>query len=117
MLTIKNARRDVGTTIGAYILSSVGLSSPKAGGDGECYSFYWDCNDKPIRFKYLLDRDPVYIKSSIYRLYKLRLYDSTKKVQGTNRDGFVFETKISETWLHNRTDFYRIMHNAIEQSM
>ena len=117
MLTIQNVRKDVGTTIGDYVLSDCGLSvvsglsivTPK--GDGEYYSFYWK-NNLNRTFKFLLDRIPSEGTKTIYRL---RLYDDLLAVVGTNRDGFVFEGKVGSVLLKDRTDFYQLMIKTIEQ--
>jgi hypothetical protein len=112
MLVIKNVRTDVGIEIRDYTLCDGGLSSPMPGGDGKYYSFYWNAYDTPRRFKFLLDREPVAGQPSIYRI---RLYDSTKKVQGTNRDGFVVETHVGKSHLKDKVKFYTSMLNTMEQ--
>jgi hypothetical protein len=119
MLTIQNVRKDVGTTIGDYVLSDCGLSvvsglsivTPK--GDGEYYSFYWK-NNLNRTFKFLLDREPVKGKPSIYRI---RLYDTKLEMPGTNRDGFVVETHVGKIILNDRIGFYGMMIKTIEQYM
>jgi hypothetical protein len=116
MLVIQNVRTDVGIEIREYTLCDGGLSSPTPGGDGKYYSFHWDYKrdykSNPKRFKFLLDREPVEGKPSIYRI---RLYDLTKKVQGTNRDGFVVETHVGKTLLKDKVKFYTLMLNTMEQ--
>jgi hypothetical protein len=112
MLVIENVRTDVGIEIRDYTLCDGGLSSPIPSGDGEYYSFHWNAYGKSRRFKFLLDREPVEGKPSIYRI---RLYDSTKKVQGTNRDGFVVETYVGKSLLKDKVKFYTSMLNTMEQ--
>lgn len=114
MLTIQNVRKDVGTTIGSYELIDGGLSSPTASGTGEYYSFYWTHAgvDSNRRFKFLLDREPIKGKSSMYRL---RLYDTKLATPGTNRDGFVFEGILGKRLLNDRIGFYQHMIGTIEE--
>jgi hypothetical protein len=112
MLTIQNVRKDVGIIIVPYTLCDGGLSSVKPNGDGEYYSFYWDFWTNGRRFKFLLDREHVKGKTSIYRI---RFYDRAKKVQGTNRDGFVVETKVGRNLLKRKLDFYQFMIKTIEE--
>ena len=112
MLTIHNSRKDVGTTIGVYKLTDAGLSSPLPTGTGEYYAFNWLYQLNDTKFKFLLDRIPSEGTKTIYRL---RLYDISKIVQGTNRDGFVWEGKVGSAILHNRVDFYQCMIGTIEQ--
>jgi hypothetical protein len=120
MLTIHNVRKDVGTTIGAYKLTDGGLSIPPYSGLGEYYTFHWQYQlaqygiTSNRTFKFLLDREPLNGKPAIYRF---RLYDTDKKVVGTNQDGFIYETHVGKHLLNNRTDFYSFMIKTIEQYM
>lgn len=115
MLTIHNSRKDVGTTIGTYKLIDAGLSYPTLpSGTGEYYAFTWLYQLNARGFKFLLDRVPLEGKPSIYRI---RMYDETKRVIGTNRDGFVFETHVGKQLLNDRTDFYSFMIKTISQYM
>lgn len=114
MLTIHNSRKDVGTTIGTYKLVDAGLSSPLPSGTGEYYAFNWLYQLNGREFKFLLDRIPSEGTKTIYRL---RLYDGNRVVQGTNRDGFIFEGKVGLALLQDRTDFYQVMIKTIEQYM
>lgn len=114
MLTIQNVRKDIGLTIGEYTLCDGGLSSVKPNGDGEYYSFHWNAYGIPRRFKFLLDRESVKGKPSIYRI---RLYDTKLATPGTNRDGFVVETHVGKTLLKDRIGFYEMMIKTIEQYM
>jgi|688.fasta_scaffold638647_2 hypothetical protein len=112
MLTIQNVRKDIGLTIGEYTLCDGGLSSVKPNGDGEYYSFYWNAYGIPRRFKFLLDRVPASYQQSIYRL---RLYDTKLATPGTNRDGFVVETKVGRILLKKKVDFYSLMLKTMEE--
>ena len=111
MLTIHNSRKDVGTIIGEYTLKDAGLFSPLPTGTGEYYAFHWQ-NNLNRTFKFLLDRIPSEGTKTIYRL---RLYDGNRVVQGTNRDGFVYEGKIGSALIQDRVDFYKCMIGTIEQ--
>jgi hypothetical protein len=114
MLTIKNVRKDIGTAIGAYTLCDGGLCNDGSPSilENPYYSFYWNYDGVSRRFKFLLDRESIEGKPSIYRI---RLYDSNKKVQGTNKDGFVFEGKVGKHLLNDRVDFYQLMIGTIKQ--
>ena len=114
MLTIQNVKKDVGTTIGSYELIDAGLSNPLPTGTGEYYAFHWTHAgvDSTRKFKFLLDRIPSEGTKTIYRL---RLYDGNRVVQGTNRDGFVYEAKVGRVLLKDRVDFYQCMIGTIEQ--
>ena len=111
MLVIQNVRKDVGMTIGEYTLCDGGLSSVKPNGDGEYYSFHWNAYGIPRRFKFLLDREPIEGKTSIYRI---RLYDTTKRVKGTTKDWDVAQSKVGKALLKNKVDFYSYMIETIE---
>ena len=112
MLTIENVRKDIGTTIGTYKLIDAGLSFPLPSGAVEYYAFNWLYQLNGREFKFLLDRVPEEGKPSIYRI---RLYDGNRVVQGTNKDGFVFETKVGRNLLKRKVDFYQFMIKTIEQ--
>ena len=117
MLTIKNVRKDIGHDIGyefgAYKLIDGGLCNEGSPSilQNPYYSFYWDCNGVHRRFKFLLDREPIEGKTSIYRI---RLYDKTKKVMGTNKDWDVAQSKVGKALLKNKVDFYSYMIETIE---
>jgi hypothetical protein len=116
MLVIQNVRTDVGIEIREYTLCDGGLSSPMPNGDGKYYAFHWDYKrdykSNPKRFKFLLDREPVEGKPSIYRI---RLYDIKLATRRKNRDGFVFETHVGKTLLKDKVKFYTSMLNTMEQ--
>ena len=117
MLTIKNVRKDIGHDIGyefgAYKLIDGGLCNEGSPSilQNPYYSFYWDCNGVRRRFKFLLDREPIEGKTSIYRI---RLYDTTKRVKGTTKDWDVAQSKVGKALLKNKVDFYSYMIETIE---
>ena len=112
MLTIHNSRKDLGTTIGVYKLTDAGLSSISPEGVGEYYVFNWLYQLNDTKFKFLLDRIP---SEGTRTIYRLRLYDGNRVVQGTNRDGFVYEGKVGSALIQDRVDFYKCMIGTIEQ--
>jgi len=117
MLIIKNPRRDAhhdtGIVIGSFKLVDAGLCN-KGGGVGngssidcDSYSFYWNYNNEPRRFKCFLKRKPIEGTTSIYNF---EIYDS----KGVGGDSLIFSTSVgTNTHLRDRIGFYTWMTNKI----
>lgn len=126
MLTIENPRRgaheETGIQIGSFKLVDAGLCNKDGGvGNGssrdcDSYSFYWDYNDEPRRFKCFLERNSLFNKPTIYNF---EIYDVKKGTLGyTNQNGgLIYATCVGVVNIKDRIGFYTWMTNQIANHM
>ncbi len=115
MLTIQNPRRgahqETGIQIGSFKLVDAGLCN-----DDTNYSFYWNYNDEPRRFKCFLERNSLFNKPTIYNF---EIYDVKKGTLGyTNQNGgLIYATCVGVVNIKDRIGFYTWMTNQIANHM
>jgi hypothetical protein len=124
MLTIKNCRKgaeaDNRIVIGSFKLVDAGLCNKEGGVsngssiDCDSYSFYWNYNNEPRRFKCFLKREPIEGTTSIYNF---EIYDSVTDVSNGG-DSLIYATSVgTHTHLKDRIKFYTWMVNQIVKFM
>jgi hypothetical protein len=127
MLTIYNPRKgadaDTGIVIGSFKLVDAGLCNISGGvGNGssrDCahYSFYWNYNDEPRRFKCFLERKPMMGTKSIYNF---EIYDEKHKGLDwslVQSEGLIYAGTVGLANLKDRIGFYTWMTNQIVKHM
>jgi hypothetical protein len=127
MLTIQNPRRgahdETGIQIGSFKLVDAGLCNKDGGvGNGssrdcDSYSFYWNYNDEPRRFKCFLERNPLFNKPTIYNF---EIYDEKHKGLDwslVQSEGLIYAGTVGLANLKDRIGFYTWMTDKIVKHM